>query len=85
MELQAQLDDKKVMLEVDDAARDWLADNGYDKAMGARPMALLIKDKLRKPLAEAVLFGELSKSGGRVEVTVENGEVVLHIEELTPA
>jgi ATP-dependent Clp protease ATP-binding subunit ClpA len=48
-------------------------------------MALLIKDKLRKPLAEAVLFGELSKSGGRVEVTVENGEVVLHIEELTPA
>ena len=85
VELQAQLDDKKVMLEVDDAARDWLADNGYDKAMGARPMALLIKDKLRKPLAEAVLFGELSKSGGRVEVTVENGEVVLHIEELTPA
>ena len=85
VELQAQLDDKKVMLDVDDAARDWLAEHGYDKAMGARPMALLIKDKLRKPLAEAVLFGELSKSGGRVEVTVENGDVVLHIEELTPA
>jgi ATP-dependent Clp protease ATP-binding subunit ClpA len=85
VELQAQLDDKKVMLEVDEEARDWLADHGYDKAMGARPMALLIKDKLRKPLAEAVLFGELSKAGGRVEVTVENGEVVLRIEELTPA
>ncbi|MEZ5494870.1 MAG: ATP-dependent Clp protease ATP-binding subunit ClpA [Pseudomonadales bacterium] len=85
VELQAQLDDKKVTLDVDDDARDWLADHGYDKAMGARPMALLIKDKLRKPLAEAVLFGELSKAGGRVEVTVENGEVVLHIEELTPA
>ena len=85
VELQAQLDDKKVTLDVDDVARDWLADHGYDKAMGARPMALLIKDKLRKPLAEAVLFGELSKAGGRVEVTVENGEVVLHIEELVSA
>ena len=70
-ELQAQLDDKKVMLEVDEAARDWLAEHGYDRAMGARPMARLIKEKLKKPLAEAVLFGELSKSGGRVEVTVE--------------
>ncbi len=85
VELQAQLDDKKVTLDVDDDARDWMADHGYDKAMGARPMALLIKDKLRKPLAEAVLFGELSKSGGRVEVTVENGELALHIEELIPA
>jgi ATP-dependent Clp protease ATP-binding subunit ClpA len=85
VELQAQLDDKKVTLDIDDEARDWLADHGYDRAMGARPMALLIKDKLRKPLAEAVLFGELSKSGGRVEVTVENGEIVLQIEETEPA
>ena len=85
VELQAQLDDKKVTLDIDEEARDWLADHGYDRAMGARPMALLIKDKLRKPLAEAVLFGELSKSGGRVEVTVENGEIVLQIEETEPA
>ena len=85
VELQAQLDDKKVTLDIDDEARDWLADHGYDRAMGARPMALLIKDKLRKPLAEAVLFGELSKSGGRVEVTVENGEIALQIEEAEPA
>jgi ATP-dependent Clp protease ATP-binding subunit ClpA len=85
VELQAQLDDKKVTLDIDEEARDWLADHGYDRAMGARPMALLIKDKLRKPLAEAVLFGELSKSGGRVEVTVENGEIALQIEEAVPA
>lgn len=85
VELQAQLDDKKVTLDIDEEARDWLADHGYDRAMGARPMALLIKDKLRKPLAEAVLFGELSKSGGRVEVTVDNGEIVLQIEESVPA
>ncbi|HSC75184.1 MAG TPA: ATP-dependent Clp protease ATP-binding subunit ClpA [Pseudomonadales bacterium] len=85
VELQAQLDDKKVTLDIDEEARDWLADHGYDRAMGARPMALLIKDKLRKPLAEAVLFGELSKSGGRVEVTVEDGEIALQIEESVPA
>mgnify|MGYP000861657555 FL=1 len=85
VELQAQLDDKKVTLDIDEEARDWLADHGYDRAMGARPMALLIKDKLRKPLAEAVLFGELSKSGGRVEVTVEDGEIALQIEEAVPA
>jgi ATP-dependent Clp protease ATP-binding subunit ClpA len=85
VELQAQLDDKKVTLDIDEEARDWLADHGYDRAMGARPMALLIKDKLRKPLAEAVLFGELSKSGGRVEVTVEDGEIALLIEEAVPA
>ncbi len=85
VELQAQLDDKKVMLEVDDEARDWLADNGYDRAMGARPMARLIKEKLKKPLAEAVLFGELSKGGGRVEVCVEDGELALHVEEAVPA
>ncbi len=85
VELQAQLDDKKVTLDIDEVARDWLADHGYDKAMGARPMALLIKDKLRKPLAESVLFGALSKAGGHAEVTVENDEIVLHIEELVPA
>jgi ATP-dependent Clp protease ATP-binding subunit ClpA len=85
VELQAQLDDKKVMLDIDEEAREWLADHGYDRAMGARPMALLIKEKLKKPLAEAVLFGELSKSGGRVEVTVESGEIALHIEESVPA
>ena len=77
VELQAQLDESKVTLTVDDEAREWLAVNGYDEKMGARPMARLIRDKLRKPLAEAVLFGELAEEGGRVEVTIEDNQLVL--------
>ncbi|QKX18312.1 ATP-dependent Clp protease ATP-binding subunit ClpA [Microbulbifer sp. YPW1] len=75
VELQAQLDESRVTLEVDDEAREWLAVNGYDEKMGARPMARLIREKLRKPLAEAVLFGDLSEEGGKVEVTVENNQL----------
>lgn len=69
VQLQAQLDDRKVHIEVDEAARDWLAEHGYDEKMGARPMARLIQEKLKKPLAEAVLFGALAKAGGTVSVT----------------
>jgi ATP-dependent Clp protease ATP-binding subunit ClpA len=76
-ELQAQLDDKKVTLEVDDAAREWLAEKGYDKDMGARPMARVIQEHIKKPLAEMVLFGHLAESGGVVEITVEDGKLVL--------
>ena len=61
VELQAQLDEKGVVLNVDKAARTWLADKGYDKDMGARPMARLIQEQLKKPLAEKLLFGELSE------------------------
>ncbi|KUJ84730.1 ATP-dependent Clp protease ATP-binding subunit ClpA [Microbulbifer flavimaris] len=77
VELQSQLDDSRVTLDVDDEAREWLAVHGYDEKMGARPMARLIRDRLRKPLAEAVLFGELAEEGGRVEVCVENDELVI--------
>ncbi|MCW8127234.1 ATP-dependent Clp protease ATP-binding subunit ClpA [Microbulbifer halophilus] len=83
VELQAQLDESHVTLEVDDEAREWLAVHGYDEKMGARPMARLIRDKLRKPLAEAVLFGDLSEEGGRVAVTIENDE--LSIKTAVPA
>lgn len=69
-ELQAQLDDKKVVLEVDQAARDWLAVTGYDRLMGARPMQRLIQEQLKKPLAEMILFGDLV-NGGTVSVTVQ--------------
>ena len=69
-ELQAQLDDKKVVLEVDQDARDWLATNGYDRLMGARPMQRLIQEHLKKPLAEMILFGDLVH-GGNVAVTVK--------------
>ncbi len=68
-ELQAQLDEKKVILEVDQDARDWLAEQGYDRMMGARPMQRLIQDQLKKPLAEMILFGELV-DGGTVGVSV---------------
>ena len=69
-ELQAQLDDKKVVLDVDQDARDWLATNGYDHLMGARPMQRLIQEHLKKPLAEMILFGDLV-NGGNVAVTVK--------------
>ncbi len=71
MELQTQLDDKHVTLEVSDEARGWLAIHGYDVKMGARPMSRLIQDKLKKPLAEAILFGDLSNGGGIVIVDVD--------------
>ncbi|TGG95661.1 ATP-dependent Clp protease ATP-binding subunit ClpA [Natronospirillum operosum] len=71
VELQAQLDDKKVHLAVSDDARTWLAEHGYDQAMGARPMARLIQDEIKKKLADALLFGVLS-SGGEVEVSVKD-------------
>lgn len=69
-ELQAQLDDKKVILEVEQNAKDWLAKKGYDRLMGARPMQRLIQDELKKPLAEMILFGELVH-GGTVQVRAD--------------
>ncbi|MEQ8860153.1 MAG: ATP-dependent Clp protease ATP-binding subunit ClpA [Pseudomonadales bacterium] len=79
-ELQAQLDDKKVMLEVDEDARDWLVSEGYDEKMGARPMQRLIQERIKRPLAEDVLFGVLAKNGGTVYVTVENGDLKVRCE-----
>lgn len=77
-ELQAQLDEKKVVLEVDQSAREWMAENGYDRLMGARPMQRLIQEHLKKPLAEMILFGELAENGGNVSVSVkkESGKSV---------
>ncbi|WP_238084046.1 ATP-dependent Clp protease ATP-binding subunit ClpA [Pseudescherichia vulneris] len=68
VELQVQLDQKGVSLEVSQEARDWLAEKGYDRAMGARPMARVIQDNLKKPLANELLFGTLVDGG---QVTVE--------------
>jgi len=63
VELETQLEDKKVELDVTAAARTWLAMHGYDSLMGARPMARLIQEHIKKPLADAILFGELQKGG----------------------
>lgn len=76
VELQAQLDSKGVSLEISDAARKWLADKGYDKTMGARPMARVIQENLKKPLANELLFGELV-NGGSVKVALDKGEKAL--------
>ena len=70
VELQAQLDDKKVTLEIDDEVRDYLAEKGYDRLMGARPMQRLIQDEIKKPLAGMILFGDLV-NGGVVHLTLE--------------
>lgn len=80
VELQAQLDDKHVQLEVDVDARAWLAERGYDKLMGARPMARLIQEQVKKPLAEMILFGALADKGGRVHVSVKNDALQLDAE-----
>jgi ATP-dependent Clp protease ATP-binding subunit ClpA len=79
-ELQAQLDDKRVTLDVDDKARSWLAVKGYDKDMGARPMGRLIQEVLKRPLAEKILFGELAENGGTVHVSEESGELQFDVE-----
>ena len=79
VKLQSQLDDKKVFLEVTEEAREWLAQNGYDPKMGARPMDRLIQEKLKKPLAEEVLFGQLTQGGGTVIVSVKDDALSLTI------
>ena len=85
VQLQSQLDDKKVFIQVDDEARLWLATNGYDAKMGARPMDRLIQEKIKKPLAEEVLFGSLAEKGGTAHISVENDELVLTTDVKTEA
>ncbi|MFT4818379.1 MAG: ATP-dependent Clp protease ATP-binding subunit ClpA, partial [Marinobacter psychrophilus] len=58
----------------------WLADKGYDVSMGARPMSRLIQDKIKRPLAEQILFGRLAEKGGEVFVRLENDELVFEYE-----
>ncbi len=81
VDLQVQLDEKKVLLQLDDSAVDWFVTHGYSESMGARPMARLIQEKLKKELAEDILFGRLSHNGGEVQVGCENDELVLTIKE----
>lgn len=78
-ELEALLADRHVTLTLDDDARLWLAENGCDPKMGARPMARLIQEKIKKPLANDLLFGKLTQ-GGHVRIYVENGELAFAIE-----
>jgi ATP-dependent Clp protease ATP-binding subunit ClpA len=77
VELEAKLTANNVTLELDDEARSWIAERGYDPTMGARPMARLIQEKIKRPLAEELLFGQLAE-GGHVRILVgEDGDLEL--------
>ena len=78
LELEQQLEEKQVTLEVDEDARLWLAEKGYDRSMGARPMARIIQQHIKQPLAEDLLFGNLMK-GGEVKVGVKDDKLVCEI------
>ncbi|MFY7698374.1 MAG: ATP-dependent Clp protease ATP-binding subunit ClpA [Legionella sp.] len=80
MELEEQLCNKGVSFKVDDLARQWLIEHGYNKAMGARPMARLIQDHIKKPLAEELLFGKLA-NGGHVTVEMKEGQLYFNGED----
>jgi ATP-dependent Clp protease ATP-binding subunit ClpA len=75
MQLEGQLNEKKVEPSFTQALKDWLAEKGFDPQMGARPMARLIQDTIRKALADELLFGRLA-NGGRVSVDIDDDEVV---------
>ena len=81
LQLELQLAEQNVHIQFDTSARDWLADRGYDKLYGARPMARLIQEKVKQPLAEELLFGKLAH-GGEVHVTLKDDALSF---ELTPA
>jgi ATP-dependent Clp protease ATP-binding subunit ClpA len=78
LQLEAQLADRNVTIELSDEAREWLVENGYDEAMGARPMSRLIQQTIKTPLADEVLFGRL-KSGGTVKVVVVQSETGIKV------
>jgi ATP-dependent Clp protease ATP-binding subunit ClpA len=75
-ELNAQMMEQRVIVKLDDEAREWMAKNGFDSKYGARPMQRLIHDKIKRPLAQEMLFGKLT-DGGSVTATVEDGEIAL--------
>jgi ATP-dependent Clp protease ATP-binding subunit ClpA len=79
IELEAQLHEKNVTLSATPDARDWLAQHGFDPLMGARPMARIIQERIKRPLADELLFGKLV-GGGRVNVDVKDGDLVIDVQ-----
>ncbi|BBC79842.1 ATP-dependent Clp protease ATP-binding subunit ClpA [Acetobacter orientalis] len=78
LQLEAQLADRNVTLELSSAAKEWLAERGYDRLYGARPLGRVIQEELKKPLAEELLFGKLTK-GGAVKIGLKNGALTFDI------
>jgi ATP-dependent Clp protease ATP-binding subunit ClpA len=82
MQLEAQLADRNVTIELSSAAKEWLAERGYDRLYGARPLGRVIQEHIKKPLAEELLFGKLVK-GGAVKVTLKDNKLEFEITEAT--
>ena len=82
LQLEAQLADRNVTVELSDDAADWLAKNGYDELYGARPLARVIQEHIKKPLADEILFGRLVR-GGHVKVDLRDAKIVFEIESLS--
>ena len=80
MQLEAQLADRNVTIELSSAAKEFLAERGYEPLYGARPLARVIQELIKKPLAEELLFGKLVK-GGSVKVTLKDGALVFEVTE----
>jgi ATP-dependent Clp protease ATP-binding subunit ClpA len=81
LQLELQLADRNVHIDLDDEARQWLTERGYDKMYGARPMGRLVQEKIKQPLAEELLFGKLV-NGGEVKVRIRENALTF---EITPA
>ena len=82
-ELEVQLADRKVFIELSDGARRWLAEKGYDRLFGARPLARVIQEQIKRPLAEELLFGKLV-NGGEVKVRVKDNVLAFEIVSAPP-
>ena len=83
MQLEAQLADRNVTIELSSGAKEWLAERGYDRLYGARPLARVIQEHIKKPLAEELLFGKLVK-GGSVKVNLDDGKLAFEVTEAAP-
>ena len=79
LQLEAQLADRHITIELSDDAADWLAKNGFDELYGARPLARVIQESIKKPLADDILFGKLIR-GGHVKVVLRDGKIAFDIE-----
>ena len=78
LQLEAQLADRNITIELTDEATDWLAKNGFDELYGARPLARVIQEHIKKPLADDILFGRLTR-GGHVKVTLTDGKIAFDV------
>lgn len=78
-EMYAHLEEKKIQLNISSKAKQWLAEKGYDRKMGARPLSRLIQERIKKPLAEEILFGRLANQEGQIKVGLSNNEISIEI------